>query len=292
MPDALVPLFHLYGEQHGAATGDWAEFIHIEEIQARSRGLGWEIRPHAHRGLIQALFLQDGSGETILDDRVLPARGPCVVVVPPTAVHGFHFAPETRGWVLTVAESLMAGTQALPARSLLQDLCRWPAVLAMADGFPAPLLEHLAEEFAHVRPGRAAMLDCLVHALLLVVWRRAGEAAPAPVRDRVRAQGFARFRALVEDHYRDHWPVARYATAMGTTAGRLNRLVGQVTGGSAFDMISERLMLEARRKLIHLAVPVTALAYELGFQDPAYFCRFFKRRAGLSPAQFRRQAAG
>ena len=48
-------------------------------------------------------------------------------------------------------------------------------------------------------------------------------------------------------------------------------------------------MLEARRKLTYIAAPVSRLAYELGFQDPAYFCRFFRKHTGMTPSEFRRR---
>ncbi|HNH36489.1 MAG TPA: AraC family transcriptional regulator, partial [Rhodocyclaceae bacterium] len=55
----------------------------------------------------------------------------------------------------------------------------------------------------------------------------------------------------------------------------------------AFDLVQARLLLEARRRLVYIAAPVSLLAYELGFQDPAYFCRVFKRATGMTPTAFR-----
>ena len=46
---------------------------------------------------------------------------------------------------------------------------------------------------------------------------------------------------------------------------------------------------EACRRLVYVAAPVSKLAFELGFEDPAYFCRFFKRRTGASPSQYRQR---
>ena len=63
-----------------------------------------------------------------------------------------------------------------------------------------------------------------------------------------------------------------------------------VAGKSPFEVAQERLLLEARRKLIYIAAPVSLLAYELGFEDPAYFWRFFKRRTGMTPKEFRRRS--
>ena len=49
-------------------------------------------------------------------------------------------------------------------------------------------------------------------------------------------------------------------------------------------MLHDRLMLEAKRCLIYTAWTIAEVGYALGFEDPAYFSRFFSRRAGVSPA--------
>jgi AraC family transcriptional activator of pobA len=104
---------------------------------------------------------------------------------------------------------------------------------------------------------------------------------------------FARFVALVEAHYLEHWAVGRYASRLGLTAERLNRLVRREVGRSALDLVHDRVVREACRRLVYVAVPVSKLAFELGFADPAYFCRFFKRRTGLTPSAYReRHGAG
>jgi len=54
--------------------------------------------------------------------------------------------------------------------------------------------------------------------------------------------------------------------------------------------VHERLAREACRRLTYVAAPISQLAYELGFEDPAYFCRFFKRHTGHSPRDYRRSA--
>ena len=60
-----------------------------------------------------------------------------------------------------------------------------------------------------------------------------------------------------------------------------------MVGTSALDVIHGRLLLEAKRQLIYTTAPVTSLAFELGFQDPAYFSRFFRKNTGIAPGKFR-----
>jgi AraC family transcriptional activator of pobA len=50
--------------------------------------------------------------------------------------------------------------------------------------------------------------------------------------------------------------------------------------------------LEARRRLVYAASSVSGIAGELGFKDPAYFSRFFRRHSGVSPVDFRRRHFG
>ena len=65
----------------------------------------------------------------------------------------------------------------------------------------------------------------------------------------------------------------------------------QLVEKSALQMVHERVLLEAKRSLIYTVQTISEIAYELGFTDPAYFTRFFRRLTGLSPKQFREKQA-
>ena len=91
----------------------------------------------------------------------------------------------------------------------------------------------------------------------------------------------------LEAHYLEHWPVSRYADQLGLSTERLNRMVRAETGLNAQALLHQRLVREACRRLVHVAAPVSRLAFELGFEDPAYFCRFFRRHTGVSPTAYR-----
>jgi AraC family transcriptional activator of pobA len=67
-------------------------------------------------------------------------------------------------------------------------------------------------------------------------------------------------------------------------------MVRAETGQNAQALLHARLAREACRRLVHVVAPVSRLAFELGFEDPAYFCRFFKRHTGLAPSDYREKA--
>lgn len=291
---AAIPAFALYGE--AATPGQ--ELLHIEEVQSRSRLYHWEIEPHVHHGLYQVLWLRRGAAEVVLDERREAAQGRSAIVVPPGVVHGFRFAPDTDGLVLTLSARFLVEGDFQSVGEAFRALFSAPGVLRFSvdDGLTArldALFCELAAEFA--LPGEAAspVADWLARA---VVWRLAQANAQGWQAGGARAHRhqalFTRFVVLVEQHFLAHWPVARYASLLGLSVPRLNRLVHAETGRKALDLLHERVTREACRRLVYIAAPVASLSAELGFEDPAYFCRFFKRRVGVSPGQFRQQHGG
>jgi len=290
--DSHIPSFALYGER-GAAVG--AEFVHIEDIRSRSQLYNWEIKSHLHRGLFQVVCVLDGGARVSLDELTTERRGPIAITIPPAAVHAFRFLPRTQGYVLTVAEATLFAATAARRQSILDDLFREPRILDLAatPGLAErvrALLGQIAAEFKAQQPERTLMLEWLVRAALLLFARAQSLLAEAARPDRARSDLFARFRTLVEAHFREQWSVPDYAAALHVTDSRLNRICRALAGKSAFEVAQERMLLEARRRLIYISAPVSQLAYELGFQDAAYFCRFFKKHSGLTPTEFRRRA--
>lgn len=288
---ATVPVFALYGEAETAAD---AEFLHIEPISARGELLGWEIDRHTHRGLFQAVFLFDKPARAVLDNQAAEAVAPCAILVPSRVVHAFNFQPGTDGYVLTMAAGLAVGgmgpKSAQGASGLFDGLMDQPMVLNLEDDASSckALLDQLFRETRDRRAGYGFASEWLSACVLMILARLRLAVGGAIRGDDPRSQIFARFRSMVEDHYVEHWPVSRYAQALATSESRLDRICRMLAGHSAFEVVQNRVLLEARRRLVHVGAPVTALAYELGFEDPAYFCRFFKRHTGATPTQWRR----
>ncbi len=285
-----IPSFALYGE----APAPEREILHIEAIEQRSRLYRWEIQPHLHHGLYQALWLGSGRAETVIDEARAEVEGPAAVVVPPGVVHGFRFASETDGFVLTFSPRFLVEGEA-QASDAFRALFLAPGVLRLAADDPAAgriagLLRQLAAEFAAPDAAASPTLLWLARA---AVWRlaqaRAQDGLSPDEREHRHHALFARFLALVEQHMFDRWPLDRYARVLGLSTQRLNRLARAERGRPALEIVHERLTREACRRLYWIAAPAETLAAELGFEDPAYFNRFFKRRTGLTPRAWREQ---
>lgn len=100
----------------------------------------------------------------------------------------------------------------------------------------------------------------------------------------------ARFSFLLERDFRSGQGVADYAAALGVTPTHLTRVCKITTGRSAKELLSDRLIFEARRLLLETKLPVQDVAAGLGFGSPAYFTRAFQHHTGQTPTDFRRNA--
>ncbi|MND80107.1 HTH-type transcriptional activator RhaS [compost metagenome] len=97
---------------------------------------------------------------------------------------------------------------------------------------------------------------------------------------------FIEFKLMVETHLTEQPSVNAIAEKLALTTNSLYRIVKEYSGVSPKDFFTNRLMIEAQRKLQYSALSVKELAYELGFNDPDYFSRFFKKCTGKSVSEF------
>ena len=289
-----VRSFALYGSSDQQPA--WAELVHLETIPERSSLFDWEIDLHFHEALVQLLYLtQGGEGEAVIDGVRWVLRPPCLIVVPARAVHGFSFHPATDGPVITAAQKPLESLAALTAPQLLEHLRR-PVVLDVPPDSRhaqvlAPLFEAIGREQQLLADGGMRAGMALLAALFVQVARVAASASGAvhSTRSRKAAQ-IERFRALLDARFRERLPVQAYAQALGITLGQLTRLTRELLGASAQAVVNARVVHEAERELVYSSLSVKQIAAELGFQDEAYFGRFFKKHTGRRPTEFRTQA--
>ena len=96
---------------------------------------------------------------------------------------------------------------------------------------------------------------------------------------------FIEFKLVVETHLTQQPSINAIAEKLSLTTNSLYRIVKEYSGISPKDFFTNRLMMEAQRKLHYSNLSVKELAYELGFNDPDYFSRLFKKCTGKSVSE-------
>jgi AraC family transcriptional activator of pobA len=281
-----IPSFFLYGE----APHKYDErTLHVEPIAFRSEPQHWKIDPHVHRTLHQLIFVAHGRGVALAEGGAARYCSPALVVVPAGTVHGFEFEPGTLGFVASLSDDLLRDVARREPGIAAFFLS--PATLEFeADALHATDLEEgfvmFAREFHTSAPGHA--LEGLIEVILanaLRLSRSCAESADAAFsRRRLLVAGF---RELIENEFRRNRSVADYASALNVSESRLRSACLSVTKRSPIQIVHARILLEAKRQLLYTSMTVSEIAYALGFDDPAYFTRFFSQRTGTSPRAFR-----
>jgi AraC family transcriptional activator of pobA len=284
------PTYFLYGEAPRVVDG---LLLHVETIEARSLRHHWKIDPHRHHVLHQLIFIVKGSGVTMADGVRAQYRPPALVVNPAGTVHGFEFATGTAGHVISISDELLRdlvrrepGIGSLFSRPMTFQFRK--EVLRATDLSRSVAM--LAQEFTRGDAGHRIALHGWLQVLLGNALRLVDDlpdlADPAAGQRRAL---LARFAGMIENRFRNSQSVPAYAAALGVSQSRLRSVCLALTGQSPIHLIHARILLEARRQLHYTESSVRQIATSLGFEDAAYFTRFFSRRAGLSPREFRRR---
>lgn len=97
------------------------------------------------------------------------------------------------------------------------------------------------------------------------------------------------FENLIEQHFTEQKSIAYYASLLGISSKHLNRIVQTVVQKTATDVITERVVLEAKRMLMYLDESLVEISLRLGYEEYSYFVRVFRKSSGMTPTQFMRK---
>lgn len=284
-----VPTYGLYGEASEALPDFW---IHAESISERSSRYKWEIKEHKHDFLFQILHIRAGAGDALIGKALHRLTPGCLVFVPEKVSHGFRISPDVDGQVLTAITRRLPLQAAHPSR--VTAFIREPRVLRLdpEHGDTAYLTETLGRLEQEINASfgpRFGLVEAYLGIVLALASDMVMEAESrdgASDRDGLR---IARLNELIAGHFREHLPVEFYARELGISVTHLNRITKAQTGKTMNDLLSEKIVSQAKRDLVFTVMTAQEIAYALGFADPAYFTRFFARETGETPRQFREQ---
>ncbi|MBO2008805.1 AraC family transcriptional regulator [Hymenobacter negativus] len=247
--------------------------------------------PHgtAHRDAHYLLvLLQAGELRLTLDFEELTLSGPSLLLISPGQVHRLREAVAAQGWGVSFEPGLVDEQ----ARDVLEQHLRRPVALvgqatfeARAHTLLALLADCQTEATAPIGPALQAMLAALLQLVTALLVPAMTSSGANVSRAEALVQGF---RRLLRQHFTEWKQPARYAAALAVTPSHLNDTVKALSGHSISTHLQQRIILEAKRLLYYSDQPVKQIGYALGYDEPVYFGKLFKKVTGLTPQQFRR----
>ncbi|MFK8050452.1 MAG: helix-turn-helix domain-containing protein [Halioglobus sp.] len=290
MKSEHIPNYGLYGETRDSA----AEIgIHIEEIAERSAGQNWVIKPHRHGKLFQVLCIFDGEAGVELDGSRHQIDGWSLVTIPIGVVHGFSFKPDSQGVVITLSDEILAAIFQRNDADYLRSLFESANVIDMnSEDEQRRLLQQyitlMRYEFTAANDAKFVSLQLLINLFLITIKRQIDHQSMDTSIAEPHLKTVDALRRLIEKHFKEQWQVTQYAHALNISTSTLNRMCHESLGAGAKSIILWRVVVEAKRRLTYTQQPLDQIAYYLGFKDPAYFSRLFKKSENISPSEYRK----
>lgn len=234
------------------------------------------------------IWVEGGFGEHEIDFASYPLTANRLYLVAPGQVHAWG-DNNFQGRIFRFRDSLLASrtrAQLLFGSGFYGSERARPVVeLAHRPGSDLITIANLLEGELHSDPVDWSVISHLLNAFVQVLGRTAR--AARGIADGFQEARMAVLLNLIEDHYVAERSVEFYASGIGLSTGRANQVTREFLGRTIIDLVHDRLVLEARRKLAVTDREVRDIGRDLGFDDPSYFTRFFRRETGQTPVAFR-----
>jgi AraC-like DNA-binding protein len=149
------------------------------------------------------------------------------------------------------------------------------------------ILENLIEEFSNSETAQHDMLQTYLKQFIIHSVRIQKE--NHQLKEDAESKLFKDFSVLVEMNFKKMHSVTDYANRLGVSPKSLTKNFQKIGINTPSDFIKNRIILEAKRQILYSTDSVKQIAFDLGFNDPAYFSRFFTKSTSKSPLQFKKE---
>ena len=251
--------------------------------------------PHRH-DYHELVWVREGCGRHSIDGQRVEVSPGTITLIGRGQVHVFEGAGGLHGAVIRFGDDMLTGDApgGLANPTWLLS-ARGGHTVKVPESEVAALESTIAALEAETkRPGDGCTLDLqrhLLHVLLIWLQRWYDDThTEAHEPDYPEMQALRRFTEVLERDFARHHEAGHYADELAMPAAALSKALSQATGKTTKELILDRVMTEAARLLRFTDLTVGQVADQVGFTDPLYFSRAFKRQRGESPQAFREKS--
>ncbi len=268
------------------------QFEYYDLAEYFSENRKHSVRPHSHSYYQMIWFLSD-SGKHFVDFEPYEIRKNTIFFVAKNQVHHFEERDDYAGILLHFNELFTYQNEEDIDIFLEYNVFNNVSepYLRLSENAEAELGQVMkivrSELINEDEFGHKSLLSNLLKAFLIRIERdkrqqarKFGKASAIDIR-------MVQFRKHLEENYRSHKSAYDYASKLNISTKTLNKIIKTTTGKTTSAIIQDRVIIEAKRQLMYSSRLVNEIAYNLGFEDPSYFIKVFKKRVSLTPTQFK-----
>ncbi|MFT3738387.1 MAG: helix-turn-helix transcriptional regulator [Breznakibacter sp.] len=263
----------------------------MEEVDERLGGIA--DHPHRHN-YYTVLWPFTATGVHVIDFKEYPILPHHVFFVSPDQVHQVITDPRPTGYVILFTSEFLGRSSIredfISNLKLFRKSDETPP-LRLSDGMVATLEVFAGQMMKAFHSGSDLRFETIGAYLKLFLIECNGSCSLVPeghTQSVEVGKGIVRnFKSIAEKHYASWHQVQEYADALNVSPNYLNEVIKSAMGISAKDYIQNRLVLEAKRMVVFTDKSSKEIGFDLGFDDPSHFSKFFKANTGLSLTQFK-----
>ena len=252
-------------------------------------------KPHLH-SFYQIIWFTKGKGNHFVDFKKYEVRPNTIFFINKSQVHYFDHSKNYEGILLHFNEGFLIQQENdvdiflkynIFNNQHHQPFCSIPK--QTADLLNTIILQIKAELNKQNPFGHRELLRHFLKAFLIQIERQKRDNNDTQlITTNEKHIQFLRFIELVELNYKKGFSVSEYATLLNISPKTLTDLTNKIVFKTPSLLIHERVILEAKRLLSHSSLNVNQIGYQLGFNDPSYFVKYFKKHTNSSPTDFRK----
>lgn len=247
---------------------------------------------HTH-DFYTVIWFKTGGGTHTVDFNIYDVTPNTVFFLAPGMIHSFNSPTDQEGYIVEFSADFISDERQQESVFLKYGTFYAENPCHRISETDSRFLEHIVEamynesgrrgQFAH-----GLYLGMLVNLFLITLHRAEPDsAAQFPNLVSPSTRTFIRFRQAVENNFQKYHEVKAYSKLLDISTRSITASVAEHRHTTPLQMINDRTILEAKRLLKYSNLIIKEIAFTLGFEDPSYFVKFFKREVGMLPKEYR-----
>lgn len=290
MPHKRIPVYDISDFQYiGSQTDFYAnEFnLHMEQHMQNI------LLPHRHVFYV-SLLVTKGSGIHEIDFQTYEIRPGNLFLIFPGQVHWWENSADADGYVIFHNRdfyNLYFSHERLHQFPFFGSTRSYPLISLEPDDMKKVenLFKVILNEYRQGGLMKFQKISSLLDVLYIDLSRLYLPADQLKPHNQTQLSHTRRLELLIESHFREVKSPARYAEMMYMSERNLNRTTKLILDKTVSDLITEKVILEAKRMLIHTKLTVAQISFDLGYDDNSYFIRLFRKKTGQTPLKFQEE---
>lgn len=286
-----LPVFNISNFQDYNNCMDFDSNFYIRPFNDHIRVNHFIETPHGHDFYL-LLLITKGSGTHTIDNKEYQVESNVFFIVSPGQVHFWNLSKDTDGFVLFFKKDyflidfnhdkfvklpFFKSNSSVPYFKINQD--EQESLFTMFD--------KIYKEYQNRLISYHEVIRLQLNLLLIELSRIYLDKNEESVLYTYDIAQFNRLESLIDDNFKSHKSLVFYAESMNLSLKQLSYICKKTVGKSPSEIIAERIILEAKRLIIHTDLSINSISEELKFKDYSYFIRVFKKNCKLTPEQYR-----